>query len=299
MNPEDTNPLPPAHAQNPVAAESAEAVPIGAPVVHHTDNSPPAAPTVAPDLQVPWGWGEILILAILYFAGGILLAKFLVRGFGIAGVSPTQLQKSVSEQSFFAIVVELMLDGALLTYLAAQVRLYFGLPFWRTIGWRRLETGATPRGLAYLGLLGGGLLFSLVIQLTSSVFAPKTKLPIENFFQDRRSAILLMLMAVVVAPVIEETIFRGYLYPVVARSFGVKGGILVTGTIFGLLHAAQLWGGWGQIGLLILVGIVFTAVRAATRTVVASYLLHVSYNSFIFLAFVVASHGFRNFPIGR
>jgi membrane protease YdiL (CAAX protease family) len=108
-----------------------------------------------------------------------------------------------------------------------------------------------------------------------------------------------MLMAVIVAPVIEETIFRGYLYPVAARSFGVTGGIIVTGTIFGLLHAAQLWGGWGQIGLLVLVGIVFTAVRASTRTVVASYLLHVSYNFFIFLAFVVASHGFRNFPAGR
>jgi uncharacterized protein len=282
MNPEDNNPLPPAISQGSELPRPAE-----------------SAPTLASDLQVPWDWLDLAVLVILYFVGGFLLAKFLVRGFGIAGVSPTQLQKSVSEQSFFAIVVELLLDGALLAYLAAQVKLHFGLPFWRTIGWRRLETGTTPPGLAYLGLLGGGLLFSMMIQLASAAFAPKTKLPIESFFQDRRSAILLMLMAVVVAPVIEETVFRGYLYPVLARTFGVNGGILVTGTIFGLLHAAQLWGGWGQIGLLILVGIVFTAVRAATRTVVASYLLHVSYNSFIFLAFFIASHGFRNFPAGR
>ena len=35
-----------------------------------------------------------------------------------------------------------------------------------------------------------------------------------------------------------------------------------------------------QIALLVVVGIVFTFVRAMTRTVLASYLLHVSYNSF-------------------
>jgi membrane protease YdiL (CAAX protease family) len=299
MNPDENNPLPSAISRSSEPQGSAESAPMSAPAALSPDYSQPAEPMLAPDLQVPWGWFDLLVLAILYLVGGILLARFLVRGFGIAGVSPSQLQQSVSEQSFFAIVVELLLDGALLAYLVAQVRLHFGLPFWRTIGWRRLETGTTPRGLAYLGLLGGGLLFSMMIQLSSAAFAPKTKLPIENFFQDRRSAILLMLMAVLVAPVIEETIFRGYVYPVVARTFGVTGGILVTGTIFGLLHAAQLWGGWGQIGLLILVGIVFTAVRASTRTVVASYLLHVSYNSFIFLAFVIASHGFRNFPAGH
>jgi uncharacterized protein len=276
-----------------------ESAPTDAPAALASYDSPPAGPTLPPDLRVPWNWVDVFVLAILYLGGGVLLTIFLAKAFGIAGVSPAQLHKSVSEQSFFAIVVEVLLDVMLLTYLVAQVRIHFGLPFWETIGWRRLETGTTPRGIAYLGLLGGGLLFSLIIQLSSAAFAPKTKLPIENFFQDRRSAILLMLMAVIVAPVIEETIFRGYLYPVAARSFGVTGGIIVTGTIFGLLHAAQLWGGWGQIGLLVLVGIVFTAVRASTRTVVASYLLHVSYNFFIFLAFVVASHGFRNFPAGR
>jgi hypothetical protein len=35
-----------------------------------------------------------------------------------------------------------------------------------------------------------------------------------------------------------------------------------------------------------------------TRTVVASYLMHVSYNSFLFLAFLYASHGLRQLPAG-
>ena len=105
-----------------------------------------------------------------------------------------------------------------------------------------------------------------------------------------------MLLGVLVAPVLEETIFRGYIYPVAARSFGVTGGVLFTGTIFGLLHASQLWGGWGQIALLVVVGIVFTYARAATHTVVASYLMHVSYNSFLFLAWPSARTVSAIFP---
>ncbi|MGH9701162.1 MAG: CPBP family glutamic-type intramembrane protease, partial [Candidatus Acidiferrales bacterium] len=78
---------------------------------------------------------------------------------------------------------------------------------------------------------------------------------------------------------------------------GVTASVIVTGTIFGLLHAAQLWGGWGQIALLVVVGIIFTYVRAVSRTVLASYLLHVGYNSFLFIAYAVASHGFRHLPL--
>jgi len=256
----------------------------------------PPAETLPADLAVPWGWIDLLLLAIIYLAGSLVVGRFLVKEFGLFGVTRAQLQHSISEQSFFFILAEALLDLGVLAYLAAQMRIRFRSPFWRTIGWRRLETGTASRGLVYFGLLAGGFLFSIVIQVTSAAFGPKSSLPIENFFQDRRSALLLMLMAVLLAPVVEESIFRGYLYPVFARTFGVPAGIVVTGTLFGLLHSFQLWGGWAQIALLVVVGIVFTYARARTRTVVTSYLLHFSYNSFIFLAFVVATRGLRQLP---
>ncbi len=79
----------------------------------------------------------------------------------------------------------------------------------------------------------------------------------------RASALCLFgVLGVLVAPLVEETIFRGFLYPVIARRLGIAAGIAITGTLFGLMHAAQLWGGWGQIALLIFVGVVLTWVRA-------------------------------------
>jgi uncharacterized protein len=258
----------------------------------------PIGPQLPDDLRVPWGWLDLLILVGVAFGGTVVVSLLLIEIFAISGVSFRQIQNAAGEKNLFLILNQALLSVVLLAYLAVQMRHSFRAPFWRTIGWRPLETGRTPRAAAYLGLIFSGFMLAILVTLSSSAFKSAKETPIEQFFQDRHSAILLMSMAVLLAPVLEETIFRGYIYPVIARSFGVNAGILATGTLFGLLHASQLWGGWAQIALLVLVGIVFTYARARAHTVVASYLLHVSYNSCLFLGFLVASHGFRHFPVG-
>lgn len=263
--------------------------------------SPPAPqrgfdPTLPEDLRVPWGWLDLLLLVVVAIAGTLVLSIIIVIGFAFSGVSFHQLQASISDENLLLIINQALLSVVLLIYLSAQMRLRFGLRFWRTIGWLPLPAEKAPRPVIYLAFILSGFLLAALVSLGSSALHTKTQLPIEQFFQDRTSALLLMLLGVLVAPVLEETIFRGYIYPVAARSFGVMGGVLFTGAIFGLLHASQLWGGWGQIALLVVVGIVFTYARATTRTVVASYLMHVSYNSFLFLAMAIGSHGFRHFP---
>jgi uncharacterized protein len=246
-----------------------------------------------PDLRVPWDWLDLLLLAVLALAGSVLLRLFLAWIFAAFGVKAAQLRASPSETGLFTIVHQLLLFLLLLGYLTAQIRRGFGAPFWRTIGWHTLEPGRVPRVLRYFGFVAGGFLVAALVQLASVAFASKVKVPMQALFQDRRTAVLLLLMSVLVAPVVEETIFRGYIYPIVARSFGMAAGVFATGILFGLLHAPQLWGGWVQIALLVGVGIIFTYARAVARTVVASYLLHVSYNFFVSFAFLLGSHWLR------
>ena len=111
----------------------------------------------------------------------------------------------------------------------------------------------------------GGMALAVVVEIGSIPFQTKAKLPIEALFHNRIGVLWLMSVGILLAPAVEETIFRGYLYPVLARTLGVEGGILTTGFLFGLMHAPQLWGGWGQIGLMVLVGIV-TSGEVAVRT---------------------------------
>ena len=248
------------------------------------------------DIDTPWGWADIFLLVgvtvLVAFAVGNLLSLAFVAN----GVSRDQLMHSSREQSQFILATQALLYVAILVYFYWRIDILRKLAFWRTLGWRPLEIGALPRRYAYVGFVFLGSVLCLVVTAASGAYGTKAKLPIQELFQDRKTAMWFVVMAVLIAPIVEETVFRGYLYPVVARTFGIGWGVVITGSVFGIMHAQQLWGGWLQIALLVIVGIVLTYVRAMTRTVTASYLLHLGYNSFIALAFLFAPEGYRSLP---
>lgn len=270
--------------------------PQSVPASSASENMPPAATYLPEDLRVSWSWTDLVLLLILAIAGFILTSLLVTMGLAVSGANVQRIQKSPNDINLLSIFIQVLLDLGLLGYLAAQMRLRFHSPFWRTIGWRRLETGRIPPVATYFGLILSGFFLSLIVSMGSALFPPKKNLPIETLFQDRYTTVLFMLIAVLLAPLVEETIFRGYLYPVVARSFGKSWGIVATGTLFGLLHASQLWGGWSQIGLLVFVGIVLTFARAVSRTVLASFVIHTSYNSMQVIGLLIATHGLRHLP---
>ena len=280
MSTPDINPLLPGNG----AASETPALPL------------PPPREIPEDIRVPWGWTDLLFFLMFAMGSYILLSILLIVGFMVRNIHAIdELQKAGPVRSLFAVLSTVLFSAALLGYLYLTTRIRFRAPFWRTLGWRPFDS-RLPRGLLYAACVAGGGCFAIMITLASAAIGKKAKLPIENFFQDRQSVFLVMALGILIAPFVEETIFRGYLYPLLARSFGVSASVLVTGTLFGLLHAGQLWGGWGQIALLVVVGIVFTYVRAAARTVLASYLLHVSYNTYLFSSLYFATSGFRHLP---
>jgi len=276
----DDSPIPP-----PPVAPAAE--PSAIPAANAADI------TLTQDLRVPWTWLDIFLLAVIALVGSALFKMLLLGAFAHFGIAGVQIAKSPALFGLFNLLVQLLITVALLVYLAAQVRVNFRAPFWRTIGWRAFEPGATPPAVRICGWIAAGFVLAFVVQSVTLRFASKAKLPVQALFQDRRVALALMLTAVLVAPAFEETIFRGYIYPVVARSYGRAVGVFGTGILFGLMHAAQLWGGWLQIGEIIIVGILLTYARAVTRTVFASFLLHVSYNFFVSFGLLLLAPWYR------
>jgi membrane protease YdiL (CAAX protease family) len=270
------------------------AQPIAASIV--PENLPLTNDYVTEDIRVPWSWTDLVLFVVLAIAGFILISLFVGLAIAVSGANFRSIQNNPHDINLLSIAIQVLVDLGLLAYLVAQMRLRFRSPFWHTIGWRKLDTGRIPPLAFYSGLILSGFFLSIIVSLGSSLFPPAKNLPIETLFQDRYATVLFMSVAVLIAPLVEETIFRGYIYPVVARSFGKVWGILATGTLFGLLHASQLWGGWSQIALLVFVGVVLTFARALSRTVVASFVIHTSYNSVQVIGLLVATHGLRHLP---
>lgn len=161
-----------------------------------------------------------------------------------------------------------------------------GSRFWDAVRWNWPQNS-----WGIFLFLGIGLYFVLV-GLSQLLPIPK-HLPIDRFFQTAREAGIMSLIAMTLAPLMEELFFRGFLYPVLARRLGKVVAILLTSALFGLLHGAQLGYSWAVL-IIVLVGIALTTVRAITKSVASSFLVHVGYNATLSALLFIATSGFRH-----
>ncbi len=89
---------------------------------------------------------------------------------------------------------------------------------------------------------------------------------------------LLALTAVVLAPLFEETIFRGALLPVLAARFGPLMGVLLSGLLFAMAHISV-----GELAPLTVLGVGLGLVRLRSGRLWPSVLMHGLWNAVTFL----------------
>jgi uncharacterized protein len=143
--------------------------------------------------------------------------------------------------------------------------------------------------------VAGGLALALLSDVGDVVLSPwiPKSLPITELFKDRSSAFLLAGFGILIAPLVEEMFFRGFLYPALARFTGALPSIVITGAAFTLLHGAQLSYSWAPLLLIFIVGLTLTAVRARTNSLALCVIVHMTYNFTLLAQTFVATHGFR------
>lgn len=270
---------------------------LGNPQDYSYSPPPPQFRAAIPDdLRVPWGWTDILMFVVLAIVASVVItwgmAQIAVRFFG---VNPSQMFGDTisTQKSVVVLLSQAVLDVCAILFLYVLIMPRAEGPFWPAIGWREMRPrlGRIRERVPHFLAIGAAL--AIIVSFAGGFLNSKETLPIEELLKARVSIVLFGILGVLVAPLVEETIFRGFLYPVIARQFGVAAGVAITGTLFGLMHAAQLWGGWGQIALLILVGVALTWVRARTGTVAASYFVHLGYNGLQlvgYLVYVIGGH---------
>jgi len=304
--PHDSNePQPPEQdASLPVGAEPhSSEIPAaqlaGDPISYAASAPPPyTRRTVIPeDLRISWSWPHFVVFIFFALSSFFLVQTVLILYFAPHGsLPPKELERYLLNKPQFLFGTNLLWYAAIFLFLYVTLGVLRGVPFWSSLGWKKLKSNLSAGKANPWAYFFAGCGLAIFVFLASSQVHTNDKMPIEEVLKNRSSAMLLMAMAVLVAPLVEETVFRGYLYPLFAKSFGILPGILLTGVLFGLMHGAQLAWTWGIVGLLIVVGIIFTFARAQTGTVLASFLLHLGYNSMIAVATIIGTHGFTKIP---
>ncbi|HWY43279.1 MAG TPA: CPBP family intramembrane glutamic endopeptidase [Candidatus Sulfotelmatobacter sp.] len=297
--------LPSVHASVEPAAPLFADAPIGDPFSYGATHPQPYALAAAPksDLEVPWSWGHLLLFILFGVVSFVLVQSAFITYYILTkrlSTHPAQkeFQQFAYSTPFFAVGSMVVWYALLFLFFFITLSSYYHAPFWESLGWRRLnpENRKVPRSGWIYFLLGCGMSF-VVMAVTATVKAPEHA-PIQDMLKNRTMAFAFMGMAVLVAPLVEETLFRGYLYPVFTRiisailrfcgmaasqatNTGVFSSIVLTGVLFGLMHGYQL--GWSKaiVAALIGVGIVLTIVRSRAETTLASFLMHLGYNSVI------------------
>ncbi len=88
----------------------------------------------------------------------------------------------------------------------------------------------------------------------------------------------LMIVAVFMAPFLEEILFRGYFYYILEKIKGKKAAIIIIPCLFALLHVEQYWGDWLAILVVAVLGLILTLQRMRTGSAIPGIIMHYVYN---------------------
>ncbi len=258
-------------------------IPSGAPVISPPAPQEFAAPTPLAT-EPPWtiwnvlGLAVIAIVAVMFFTTcAVVLARHGLRSPDVTKLARNPLVVLPAMMAAYAVVV-----GAMVAIVRTS-----GRPFWKTVKWN--FPGRTAIGYGALGLS-----LAIFVGLTSKLLPIPKSLPIDNYFTNAAGAWMMAVFGVTFAPLVEELYFRGFLYPVIARHWGAGVSVGITALCFALIHEAQLAHAWAPLLLLWFVGLVLTAVRAWTKSVGASFCVHVGYNLTLFALMYIATDHFRH-----
>ncbi len=232
-------------------------------------------PAPLPPPRVPfWGWSDVGLffgLAVPCLLATQLFAHLLAKAFGVLTRDAAVV---IGAQAFFY--------ACLFAVLAAILRFHYDAPFWRSLGW-------TPSRIPALGAVAIGVFLAFAVTLLGTLLRVQAdKSDIRKLLDAPHGLIAVTLFAVTLGPLAEELAFRGFLQPLIVRSVGAVAGVIITGSLFGLLHLPEYGSSWGAAAMVALAGIGFGAVRYLSGSTRSSVLAHAGYNGVLFIAFFTA-----------
>lgn len=247
------------------------------------EESPPAqeveaAPRESERRWPAWDYLDVLIIALLALPS-LALASMAVLG--LERLIPVAIPGKAAP----LIVAQFLGFALLFLCLKVLLRARYGLKFWDAMEW-----WGPRQGIIRATFLGPPLALG-VAAVGAALGEEHAEMPILELLKDPVSIVVVGIAAVTIGPLCEELAFRGFLLPVLVRSFGAAPGVVLAALPFALLHGPQYGWSWPRVALILAAGIAFGIVRLRVGSTLAATLMHATYNLTFFAAFL-AQKGF-------
>jgi membrane protease YdiL (CAAX protease family) len=251
--------------------EPEPAVPDDEALVTPPDSQVSGAVELPPEKVPFWGYSDVLVFA------GMAIPSMLF-GWAIVQGLIRLLHLRVTFQAAELIPEQFLGYAFLFGALALLLRIQYGKPFWESLGWK-------PSTIPPNTVMLAGVTAAISVALLSAVLrTPNTPNPMTDLMRERSAMILLGIFGTTVGPLCEELAFRGFLQPLLIRSFGVVPGIILAAAPFGLLHFQEYGYSWRHAVLISFAGAAFGWMRHSSGSTRAATLMHASYNALFFAA---------------
>jgi membrane protease YdiL (CAAX protease family) len=226
------------------------------------------------DRETAFRWRKRdLITFALFFAATVffvpMIAFLIMRGFqpGLRLEDLSGVQQ---------ILIQAAMDVVWVIFILFLIRAFHGRPILRTLRFVRVEN------LSIAKLTAGGAFLALMVLIASVLLPTPSESPLEKLLTTTASLALFVFFGIAVAPLLEEIVFRGFLFTALTDVYGEGTAVPVTAVLFAGLHGIQLRGNLAALALIFVVGYVLTVVRRNSNSVVPSVIMHTAYNAMIF-----------------
>lgn len=240
----------------------------------------------------PRAWGYLDLFYLVLFAAVALFFSFVVCLAAFEGGKRLLgIEAALDEPPFqmlVVIAVQFLWWAFVLGFIYYTIVVKYGLEFWSSLGYVGYRVPA-------VNFVMGGMLTAFSVGMIAHFLPmPKEKLPLEELLADPLSVAVFVAFGVTLGPIIEELVFRGFLFSPIRRAHGAAAAVVATSAVFSLLHAQQYGGNWQNVALLFYVGCVLGAVRAATGSLIPSTILHACYNATLLGALIFGGEAVRS-----
>ena len=212
-----------------------------------------------------WSYQDLLLFFGLLIATIVALPVLL---FAFRRIPPAYL--NLAAQSIIYVVT--------LGTIAAIFRLKYDRPLWPSLGWIR-----TPMWNAVVSFSMGPVVVIGLAYLAAVMGAKPHALPFERMMTNPLLVTLYGILVVIIGPLCEELVFRGFVMPLLIRSAGAVAGIVVTALLFGASHSFE-YADWRIILMVTAAGAAFGWRRYTTGSTIDAALMHAGFNLVPFIA---------------